>query len=185
MARSNSDISNVTPVDRPRSIDRYTVPEAARALGISPEAVRNRLSRGTLESIKENGTVYVLLAPDMVRHTADRFSDRSSDMSGGTSRHISDAPEDPSPLISAKEETISVLKAQLEAERAASAELRRIVAGLVQRVPELEPANDSSPEPPEPPVTSSGETDQGVASPEQQEPTQRRSWLRAFFGFPQ
>src|SRR5215208_4375929 len=177
MALSNSDISNGTPDDRPRSIVRYTVPEAARALGISPEAVRNRLSRGTLESIKENGTVYVLLAPDMVRHTADRFSDRSSDMSGGTSRHISDAPEDPSPLISAKEETISVLKAQLEAERAASAELRRIVAGLVQRVPELEPANDSS-ELQASPVTSSRESDQGVASPEQQEHTQRRSWWR-------
>src|SRR5215207_9615360 len=88
MALSNSDISNGTPDDRPRSIVRYTVPEAARALGISPEAVRNRLSRGTLESIKEKGTVYVLLAPDMVRHTADRFSDRSSDMSGGTSRHM-------------------------------------------------------------------------------------------------
>src|SRR5829696_3452083 len=181
MARSNSDISNGTPSDRLRPIDRYTVPEAAHALGISPEAVRNRLSRGTLESTKENGTVYVLLTADMVRHTDDRSSDRS----GGTSRHIGDTPNDPSSLISAKEETIGVLKAQLEAERAASAELRRIVAGLVQRVPELEPANDSSPEPPEPPVTSSGETDQGVASPQQQEPTQRRSWLRAFFGFPQ
>ena|SRR5215212_2641907 len=178
MARSNNDISNGIPGNRSRSIDRYTVPEAAHALGISPEAVRNRLSRRTLESIKENGTVYVFLTPDMVRHTADRSADRP----GGPSRHIDGTPDDPSSLISAKEETINVLKAQLEAERAASAELRRIVAGLVQRVPELEPAKDSSSEPPEPTVTSSGETDKGRASPEQQEPSQRRSWWRAFFG---
>jgi hypothetical protein len=31
---------------------RFTVPEAARALGISPEAVRTRLSRGTLEGVR-------------------------------------------------------------------------------------------------------------------------------------
>jgi hypothetical protein len=177
MARPNTDISNGTPSYRARSIDRYTVPEAAHALGISPEAVRNRLSRGTLESIKENGTVYVLLTVDMVRHTADRSTDRP----GGTSRHIRETPDDPSSLISAKEETISVLKEQLEAERAASAELRRIVAGLVQRVPELEPAKDFSSEAPEAPVTSSGEMDKG-SSPEQQEPSQRRSWWRQFFG---
>ena len=157
MARSNSDISNGTPGDRLQSIARYTVLEAAHALGISPEAVRNRLSRGTLESIKENGTVYVLLTTDMVRHTTDRSADRS----GGPSRHIGDTQDDPSSLISVKEETISVLKAQLEAERAASAELRRIVADLVQRVPELKPAKDSSSASPEPPVTSSGETGKG------------------------
>jgi hypothetical protein len=40
---------------------RLLVPDAAKALGISPEAVRNRLSRGTLESVKEFGTVYILI----------------------------------------------------------------------------------------------------------------------------
>jgi hypothetical protein len=43
--------------DTPRDISRLIVPEAARQLGISPEAVRNRLSRGTLKSVKEGGTV--------------------------------------------------------------------------------------------------------------------------------
>jgi hypothetical protein len=115
MAQPNSDI--------PPDILRLTVPEAARALGISPEAVRNRLSRGTLESSKEDGTVYVLLEADRVRHTDDESYD---------------IPGDAGALISAKDETIRVLREQLEAERAASAKLRRIVAGLMQRVPELE-----------------------------------------------
>jgi predicted transcriptional regulator len=40
---------------------RYTVTEAAKMLGITTGAVRNRLSRGTLQRVREGGTVYVLL----------------------------------------------------------------------------------------------------------------------------
>ena len=76
---------------------------------------------------------------------------------------------------------IDHLREQLKEEREANRENRRIITGLVQRVPELEPAKDSSSEPPESPVMSSGETDKD-GPPEQQEPTQRRSWWRAFFG---
>jgi hypothetical protein len=43
---------------------RYTVAEAAEALGITAEAARTRIRRGTLESVKEGGKVYVLLSPD-------------------------------------------------------------------------------------------------------------------------
>src|SRR5215208_5160326 len=173
MARSTGDIPNGTPND----ISRLTVPEAAEALGISPEAVRNRLSRGTLKSEKEKGTVYVLLQTDRSQSTANTSNDKSR----YTGDRSTDITGDPTSLISAKEETIGVLKAQLEAERAASAELRRIVAGLVQRVPELEPAKDSS-EPQGSPVGAAGESDEGRASSEQQEPSQRRSWWRQFFG---
>ena len=49
-------------------------------------------------------------------------------------------PGNSASLISSKDETTRVLSEQLEAERTASAELRRIVAGMVQRVPELEAA---------------------------------------------
>jgi hypothetical protein len=50
---------------------RYTVTQAADILGISPGAVRNRLSRGTLARVKEGGDVYVLLPADMSRPTTD------------------------------------------------------------------------------------------------------------------
>ena len=46
-------------------------------------------------------------------------------------------------LISAKDETIRVLSEQLEAEREANRENRRIIAGLVQRVSELEASTSS------------------------------------------
>ena len=39
--------------DRPPIVDRLTVAEAAARLGISSDAVRSRLNRGTLEGRKE------------------------------------------------------------------------------------------------------------------------------------
>ena len=41
-------------------------------------------------------------------------------------------------LIGSKAETISILREQLQAEREAHAEARRIIAALTQRIPELE-----------------------------------------------
>jgi hypothetical protein len=154
-----------TPYDTPNDISRLTVPEAARALGISPEAVRNRLSRGTLDSIKENGTVYVLLDNDRPRSTA------------GTP---GDTPDAHVALVAAKDETINLLRSQLEAEREANRENRRIIAGLVQRVPELEAPRNGHEE------TATAEPDREQHRPSAegpQEGTGRRSWWRRLFGF--
>jgi hypothetical protein len=46
-------------------------------------------------------------------------------------------------LIDELRDRVGFLEHQLETEQAASAELRRIVAGLVQRVPELEAAPEA------------------------------------------
>src|SRR3712207_1285771 len=40
-----------------------TVPEAARRLGLTEAAVRQRLHRGTLQGVKVHGHVYVRLGP--------------------------------------------------------------------------------------------------------------------------
>ncbi len=163
MAQHNGDI--------PTGVSKLNVPKAAQALGISPEAVRNRLSRGTLNSVKEDGTVYVLLDTDRLRHTED------------TSRHTTDTPSDISGestvLISAKDETIRVLRDQLEAEREANRENRRIIAGLVQRVPELEPA----PEPLEAPETATNlhPTVDPQGDDAGRETAKHRSWWHRLF----
>jgi hypothetical protein len=159
MAQSTGDI--------PADVSKLTVPKAAQALGISPEAVRNRLSRGTLESVKEDGTVYVLISTDRSRHTGDTSGDIPGEAPTGAA------------LISAKDETIRVLREQLEAERSASAELRRIVAGLVQRVPELEPAPETPRSGRESPLTDSdgAQKDDGHHAGEE-----RPSWWRRLFG---
>jgi DNA-binding Lrp family transcriptional regulator len=163
-----------TPYDTPTDISRLTVPEAARALGISPEAVRNRLSRGTLDSIKENGTVYVLLDNDMARSTADTPNDRPRSTAGTPG----DIPDAHVALVAAKDETINLLRSQLEAEREANRENRRIIAGLVQRVPELEAPRN-------------GHEETATAEPEGSDPRPtkdgaqkgaERSWWRRWFG---
>ena len=143
---------------------RLTVPETAEALGITTDAVRMRLSRGTLASERHEGRVYVLLENDV-----------TADISGDTTA-----------LIAAKDETIEILREQLraqreqlQAEREAHAEARRIIAGLVQRVPELEAAPESPPESPET-TTTAEEAEQRPGGA--QEGAQRPWWRRVFGG---
>jgi hypothetical protein len=60
---------------------RYTVAEAADMLEITTGAVRNRLSRGTLRSTKEDRTVYVLLPAGMSRDAGRDVVDTPRGMS--------------------------------------------------------------------------------------------------------
>jgi hypothetical protein len=149
---------------------RMDLKEAAQVLGITSDSVRKRVKRGTLPSeTGEDGRLYVWL---------DLGSDSRSD--AGSDEASSDvSPDGSDALVGAKDETIRVLEAQLRAEREASAELRRIVAGLVQRVPELEPVREPSPQPSEAPTTPAEPRSDTQAPPEQKE---RRSWWRRFFG---
>ena len=102
--------------------------EAADMLGITTGAVRNRLSRGTLPSTKEDGTVYVLLPADMSRDTERDTDDTPHGMT----------PSDSAVLTSELRDRLRYVEEQLEAERRAHAEARRIIAGLVERIPAIE-----------------------------------------------
>jgi hypothetical protein len=111
---------------------RVTVSEASDILGISTGAVRNRITRGTLEAERASGRVFVVL-PDVMPEDTRRGTD-----------------------VEYLKAHIATLQEALESERESSRELRRIVAGLVQRVPELEAPVDEteeSPAPDEPPKT--------------------------------
>jgi hypothetical protein len=133
---------------------RLTVQEAAEVLGTSMDAVRMRARRGSLESEKDSdGRVYVWVDPDE-SETRQRLNGEST------------------ALISAKDETIRVLQEQLEAEREAHKEARRIIAGLVQRIPELQ-APEDAPQSAEPRPDRPGSSE---APAEAQEGTERRSW---------
>src|SRR5919107_2673785 len=112
---------------------RYTVAEAADMLGITTGAVRNRLSRGTLRSTKEDGTVYVFL-PDGMSRDAERDT-------GDTPTGMPD--DEPDALTSELRDRLRYVEGQLEAERQAHAEARRIIAGLVERIPALEAPTDA------------------------------------------
>src|SRR5215212_2208892 len=90
---------------------RLNSKEAADALGISVDAVRMRARRGTLEAEHgANGRLYVWLDTD-------------------------EPQSDSAALISAKDETIATLRDQLEAERQAHAEARRLLMAALERIP--------------------------------------------------
>lgn len=142
---------------------RLTVREAAGVLGTSVDAVRMRARRGTLRSEKDStGRVYVYLNNDSSK-----------------TKHRLDG--EPTALISAKDETIAVLREQLEAERAAHAEARRIIAGLIQRVPEIRPAASADPPPAESPE-SPGPTRTPTDANGGPHTGAHRPWWRRVFG---
>jgi len=130
--------------------NRVTVQEAARLLGISEGAVRARIHRGTLQTERDGGTVYVRLDFD---NTTNERTEQSE-------------------LVQTLREYNAALERQLNAEREASAELRRIIAGRVQRVPELEAPT----EPSESPVRATEEERKGDVSD-----SQKPSWWRRLF----
>ena len=133
---------------------RLDLKAAAEALDTTVDAVRKRVQRGTLESDKgQDGKVYVWL-------------DLAQTVSASDS-HLS--------LLAAKDETIEFLRRELEAERDANRENRRLLAAALERIPAIEAP--ASPEPSESPETPAESTDKGDASPE----TERRSWWQRWF----
>jgi excisionase family DNA binding protein len=134
--------------------NRVTVQEAARLLGISEGAIRARIHRGSLETEREGGTVYVRLDAD---DTSNQRTEQSE-------------------LVQTLREYNTSLERQLNAERQASAELRRIIAALTQRIPPQLEAPSERPE------TATEGTDRGTVSKEPREPAEPRSWWSRVFG---
>jgi len=148
-------VSNVE--DEPR---RYTVAEAARLLGITEAAVRARINRDKLTSEKIDNTVYVRLDSDTTPVN----------------------PDDQTALVEALRDQVSMLRQQLNTEQAASAELRRIIAALTQRIPV--PEAPKSQEPPEVPTEATeqpGRAEPLSSAGEGQESEQHPWWRRIFW----
>jgi hypothetical protein len=72
---------------------------------------------------------------------------------------------------------LEILREQLNQERDANRENRRIIAGLVQRVPELEPTSNSSSGPQDSSRTPTVEQENGTGPADDTDP-QKRSWWR-------
>ena len=126
--------------DRTTPKRRVTVAEAARILGTTGEAIRSRIKRGTLPSVKEGGTVYVLLTADQTPPEPQPDADQTTDQTR------------PDALIESLLDQVAYLREQLAAERRANDENRRLLLAALERIPpQLEPPE--SPEPREEPET--------------------------------
>ncbi len=153
---------------------RVSVPEAALLLGISEDAVRSRLRRRTLGKEKApDGTVYVILNGAVGTDRPPTNSDQPT---------TDEATDQPDPiLLKVLRDQVDHLREQLDQEREANRENRRIIAALVGRVPELEARahTEAAQAQPDQPTPASEGANGGAPS----EPDKQRSWWRRFFGF--
>jgi hypothetical protein len=150
-------------------VDRVTVYEAARRLGISEAAVRQRLHRGTLQSDKdENGKVYVYLTADDTRS--------NDDISTGTSGLVSELKD----RIRFLEAEVDSWKEQALRKDTIILQMNQTMSQMASRIPELEPASESSPDVRESPVTASGEEGKGQVPPEPETAESEPWWRRIF-----
>src|SRR5215207_8604430 len=140
---------------------RVTVPEAAELLGITAEAVRMRIKRGTLRSDRQAGRVFVLLGQDQ------------------PTEQPTDRPDEPNALISQMQGRIDSLERQLEEAAERDRENRRIIVALTSRIPAIE----APPKPRESPQTVEEEPESAETrsdAPGAQEDVQRPWWRRVF-----
>jgi excisionase family DNA binding protein len=162
---------HVQDATRQESSTRATVHEAANALGVSVDAIRKRIQRGTIPHERhEDGRVYVLL---------DKASSMQ-DTSGTSSSTVPDEDEGECPVRYGTEEFIGSLQDQIGFLRRELERKDAILLRMAERIPELE----SSQTPREPQGASETASPQSTdtAPQESQKPVERRSWLHRFFG---
>jgi predicted transcriptional regulator len=133
---------------------RLTLQDAAQELGITPDALRQRIRRGQYHSTKEEGRVYVYLNLDRTE----------------TEHNESNA------LISEIQARVQLLEQELERAHERDRENRRIIAALTQRIPEIEA-------PSEPTESSETATEQEAElRPGGGQEGAQRPWWRRWFG---
>lgn len=127
------------------------VTEAARVLGISTDAVRKRISRGSLRADRQDGRVVVWLDDGVAGESGVLRSDEE--------------------LIRELRERIESLERQLEEANVRDREQRRIIAALTNRIPQLEA-------PPE--ARESAQSESEASADSTPEPARRPLWRRIF-----
>jgi predicted RNase H-like nuclease (RuvC/YqgF family) len=163
--RQARDIGQDTLQDRPQeALERISVPQAANRLGITQDAVRKRIARGTIRHEKDHERrIFVYL------DTFERESETDQD-NGQSAESKTVLDDDQDKYTRSLEDQIDFLRRELERKDT-------IIMSLTQRIPELE----ASPEPREGHGTASEEAAMSTAPPEQQHPSERRSWMHRFF----
>jgi hypothetical protein len=150
MTEGNTDPSEIQ--------QRLTVKEAADALGISSEAVRTRMQRGTLKSIRERGRVWVVLDPDETQSNTDRTADRTE-------------------LVDELRARVAFLEAELKIRTEENRRKDHLLAAALERIPAIEPPSETreSPESPGPSPTP-------TEAPEEAQEGVQRPWWRRWLG---
>jgi ribosomal protein L12E/L44/L45/RPP1/RPP2 len=161
--------------NRPRGdLDRRTVAEAADARGVSQDAVRKRIARGTIPHDRDaSGRVYVYLSPSESVHETDQDI-RQDD----ATKTVQDA------YIRSLEDQIAFLRRELERKDT-------ILLNLTDRIPQLEaPASPHAERSSESPETAEEAREGAEEEPHSAtggahapaQGPQERPWWRRVFG---
>ena len=139
-------------------MQRLSVAEAAKVLGISQQAVHGRIKRETIEhDTGEDGKIYVYVEDNGVEQ-------------GVVNSVVND-------YITSLKSEIQSLKADKEVWQEEAKRKDTIIMALTNRIPELEAPSEPTPEATEAPVTDSDTQSRGVIPPT----PQNRSWWRRIF----
>jgi hypothetical protein len=170
---------------------RVTVAEASEILGITAEAVRTRIKRGKLDSVKEppdrTGTVYVLLEADQIRPNIDpalQGQDQISDQTRPDERLVEALREQVAYLqgvIATRDRELEQRAEEIRRRDAALEREQQLAAIFADRLRELEaPAPSEARESPQPAKAEPERTEPRSATGEAQERVQRPWWRRVF-----
>ena len=179
---------------------RVTVAEAAEILGITAEAVRTRIKRGKLNSVKEppnrTGTVYVLLETDQTGPNIDPTL-QGHDQTSDQTELVESLREQIGYLqgvIATRDQELAVRAEEIRRRDTALEREQQLAAFFAERLRELEaPASSSEPREPaeseastglsESPTSTGGDAHAAPESTNAQETTEpRSSWWRRWLG---
>jgi hypothetical protein len=162
--------------DQTTNLTRFTVAQAADVLGLSAEAVRMRIKRGTLAYVKEENTVYVLLEPSSSETVQTQPNDER------TQPNNDQTTDQTTQVVEALQAEVQFLRQELRLTRELREEEARrkdaIIMTMAQRIPELEPPSEPR-EAPSEVRDGAGKGEEGA--PNTEKPPER-SWLQRFFG---
>lgn len=169
---------------------RVTVAEASEILGITAEAVRTRIKRGKLDSVKDppdrTGTVYVLLEADQTRPNIDptpQGQDRTTDQT----ELVETLREQVAYLqgvIATRDQELALRAEEIRRRDTALEREQQLAAMFADRLQVLEAPTSplETPEAPEPAEEQQGRGEPHSATGDAQEAVSRRPWWRRVFG---
>ena len=148
--------------------NRISAYQAAEVLGVTVDAIRKRISRGTIAHERdEDGRVWVIL--DVDQDATSKVQDTDQPQSDATA------------LISEMRERIASLERQLEHERQANSEHRRLLAAALERIPPQLEAPQEQRDSPERAEAAPESVEPRPDAPGAQEGAERVSWWRRMF----
>ncbi len=142
---------------------RLTVAQAADALGVTVDAIRSRIKRGTIAHVRDGERVYVVLGADQGAPSTDQGNDQVGaqygQRRGGDDRHA--RGRDGSDGGDHRDELVEELRNRVRYLEEESRRKDHLLAAALERIPALEATR----EPPQAPETAAEGPDRSESRP--------------------